>query len=50
MCAYKAGVKVLGLTGFGTGAGGLSIRDAIYQQCDGIEDALFDITTGEFDD
>ena len=43
MCAHNAGVKVLGLTGFGTGAGGLSVRDAIYQQFDGIEDALFDI-------
>lgn len=35
--------KAKGMTGLGTGAGGLNIREAIFQQCDGIEDALADI-------
>jgi O-acetyl-ADP-ribose deacetylase (regulator of RNase III) len=38
--ALKTGVSYLGMTGLGTGAGGLNIREAIFQQCDGIEDAL----------
>ena len=41
--AFEAGAQCLGMTGLGTGAGGLNIREAIFQQCDGIEDALFDI-------
>lgn len=41
--AFSAGAKCLGMTGLGTGAGGLDIRDAVFQQCDGIEDALYDI-------
>lgn len=43
ICAFKAGADKLGMTGLGTGAGGLEIRKTIRQQCDGIEDALFDI-------
>jgi len=49
-CAYNAvvvahsvGVERLGMTGLGTGVGGLNISDAIKQQCDGIEDALYDL-------
>ena len=41
--AHRAGAVCLGMTGLGTGAGGLEIRKAIFQQCDGIEDALVDI-------
>ena len=41
----KAGATCLGMTGLGTGAGGLNIRKAIFQQCDGIEDALTDLRT-----
>lgn len=43
ICAAKVGAKKLGMTGLGTGAGGLEINSTIKQQCDGIEDALFDI-------
>ena len=43
IAAFEAGVTCLGMTGLGTGAGGLNIREAIFQQCDGIEDALVDI-------
>ena len=41
--AKSVGAKCLGMTGLGTGAGGLDIRDAVFQQCDGIEDALSDL-------
>jgi len=44
MAAYKVGAKCLGMTGLGTGAGGLDRRKAIFEQCDGIEDALADIS------
>ena len=44
MAAYKVGAKCLGMTGLGTGAGGLDRRKAIFKQYDGIEDALADIT------
>jgi O-acetyl-ADP-ribose deacetylase (regulator of RNase III) len=43
--ANRVGAKKLGMTGLGTGAGGLNYRDAIIQQCDGIEDALQDIAS-----
>ena len=32
------------MTGLGTGVGGLSVRDAIREQVNGIEDALSEIT------
>ena len=41
--ANRAGATSLGMTGLGTGAGGLSYHDATIQQCDGIEDALYDL-------
>ena len=41
--ANRVGATFLGMTGLGTGAGGLDHHDAIIQQCDGIEDALQDI-------
>ena len=44
LAAHSAGATSLGMTGLGTGAGGLKIREAIFQQCDGIEDALVDIS------
>ena len=40
------GAKSLGMTGLGTGAGGLNHHEAMIQQCDGIEDALEDIREG----
>lgn len=43
LAAHAAGATSLGMTGLGTGAGGLKIREAIFQQCDGIEDALADL-------
>ena len=43
LAANKAGASCLGMTGLATGAGGLNIREAIFQQCDGIEDAFTDI-------
>ena len=43
LAAHAAGAASLGMTGLGTGAGGLNIREAIFQQCDGIEDAMIDI-------
>ena len=43
IAAFKAGAACLGMTGLGTVAGGLNIREAIFQQCDGIEDALSDL-------
>ena len=43
IAASQVGARCLGMTGLGTGAGGLKIREAIFQQCDGIEDALADI-------
>ena len=43
MAASKAGAQKLGMTGLGTGVGGLDIRKSIRHQCDGIEDALFDL-------
>ena len=43
VCASNAGAKSLGMTGLGTGAGGLEVEKTIRQQCDGIEDALYDI-------
>lgn len=42
--ANRVGAKSLGMTGLGTGAGGLNHYEAIVQQCDGIEDALQDIS------
>ena len=44
IAANRAGATSLGMTGLGTGAGALDIRHAIKQQCDGIEDALYDIS------
>lgn len=41
--AGRVGVVKLGMTGLGTGAGGLDHSSAIIQQCDGIEDALSDL-------
>jgi O-acetyl-ADP-ribose deacetylase (regulator of RNase III) len=48
-CAYNAiisahnhGVKTLGMTGLGTGAGRLNAWESVREQCDGIEDALSD--------
>lgn len=41
--AHRVGVEKLGMTGLGTGAGGLDHSSATIQQCDGIEDALQDI-------
>ncbi|MGB2490254.1 MAG: macro domain-containing protein [Candidatus Puniceispirillaceae bacterium] len=49
IAAHKAGASVLGMTGLGTGAGGLSVRDAVRNQCDGIEDALNDIRHQTYD-
>ena len=46
IAANRAGATSLGMTGLGTGAGALDIRHAIKQQCDGIEDALYDISHG----
>jgi len=46
IAASRAGATSLGMTGLGTGAGALDIRHAIKQQCDGIEDALYDISHG----
>ena len=43
LAASNVGAVCLGMTGLGTGAGGLSVREAIFQQCDGIEDALSDL-------
>lgn len=43
IAAHKAGAEYLGMTGLGTGAGGLNIREALIQQCEGIEDALQDV-------
>lgn len=43
IAANGAGAKCLGMTGLGTGAGGLNIRGAVFQQCDGVEDALNDL-------
>ena len=42
--AHRVGAAKLGMTGLGTGAGGLDHLSATIQQCDGIEDALQDIT------
>ncbi len=44
IAAHKRKVSYLGMTGLGTGVGGLSIRDAIRQQVKGIEDALKEIS------
>ena len=44
--ANRVGAKSLGMTGLGTGAGGLNHHEAMIQQCDGIEDALEDIREG----
>ena len=40
IAAHKRGASYLGMTGLGTGVGGLSVRDAVRQQVKGIEDAL----------
>ena len=32
------------MTGLGTGAGGLDRRESYFEQCDGIEDTLVDIS------
>ena len=47
--ANRVGAKSLGMTGLGTGAGGLNHHEAIIQQCNGIEDALEDIREGAVD-
>ena len=44
IAAHKRNVSYLGMTGLGTGVGGLSVRDAIREQVNGIEDALSEIT------
>lgn len=44
IAAHKRNVSYLGMTGLGTGVGGLSIRDAIREQVRGIEDALQEIS------
>lgn len=44
LAAHVVGATCLGMTGLGTGAGGLNVREAIFQQCDGIEDALADLS------
>ena len=44
IAANKRKVSYLGMTGLGTGVGGLSIRDAIRQQINGINDALDEIS------
>ena len=44
IAAHKRGVSYLGMTGLGTGVGGLSIRDAVREQVRGIEDALSEIS------
>ena len=50
-CAYNAvkaahekGVQYLGMTGLGSGVGGLDRRISAKQQVQGIEDALNEIT------
>ena len=45
--ANRVGVVRLGMTGLGTGAGGLNYNEAVIQQCDGIEDALQDIVEAQ---
>ena len=42
--AYERGVSYLGMTGLGTGVGGLSVREAVREQVRGIEDALSEIS------
>ena len=42
--AHKRGVSYLGMTGLGTGVGGLSVREAVREQVRGIEDALSEIS------
>lgn len=42
--ANRVGANSLGMTGLGTGAGGLSHHDAVIEMCNGIEDALQDIS------
>ncbi len=44
IAAYKRNVSFLGMTGLGTGVGGLSVSDAIREQVRGIEDALHEIS------
>ena len=42
--AHERGVKYLGMTGLGSGVGGLDRRASARQQVQGIEDALSEIT------
>ena len=42
--AHERGVKYLGMTGLGSGVGGLDRRASAMQQIQGIEDALSEIT------
>ena len=43
--AHQRGVKYLGMTGLGSGVGGLNRREAARQQVQGIEDALSEIAS-----
>ena len=42
--AHERGVKYLGMTGLGSGVGGIDRRESARQQVQGIEDALSEIT------
>ena len=42
--AHQRGAKYLGMTGLGSGVGGLNRREAARQQVQGIEDALSEIS------
>ena len=42
--AHERGVKYLGMTGLGSGVGGIDRRASARQQVQGIEDALSEIT------
>ena len=44
IAAHERGVKYLGMTGLGSGVGGLDRRESAKQQVKGIEDALDEIT------
>ena len=44
LAAHEKGVQYLGMTGLGSGVGGLDRRISAKQQVQGIEDALSDVT------